>query len=69
MLVAEQKSVVRLRAFSGITHMAYENVLKNPDDFNFEIEQLGEASHSNPAAKRYLLKIQRKLFFQAKSRT
>ena len=60
-----KKSVVRLRAFSGITHMAYENVLKNPDDFNFEIEQLGEASHSNPCSQEIFVEDSEKIIFSS----
>ena len=29
--------------------MVYDNVLKNPNDFNFKVQQLGLAQHDNPS--------------------
>ena len=29
--------------------MAYENVLKNPNQFNFQIQQIGEGQYTNPS--------------------
>ena len=45
--------------------MAYENVLKKPDDFNFEIEQLGEASHSNPCSQEIFVEDAEKIIFSS----
>ena len=29
--------------------MAYENVLQNPNQFNFQIQQIGEGQYANPS--------------------
>ena len=29
--------------------MAYENVLQNPNQFNFQIQQIGEGQYTNPS--------------------
>ena len=45
--------------------MAYENVLKNPDTFNFEIQKLGEASHANPSSQEIFIEDSEKIIFSS----
>ena len=64
-----EKLVVRLRAFSAVTRMAYENVLKNPDDFDFEIQQPETPATSATSVKtrrNYFLKPNQNLTHQLK---
>ena len=45
--------------------MAYENVLQNPNDFNFEIQQLGAATHSNPCSHEVFIEDSEKIIFSS----
>ena len=45
--------------------MAYENVLQNPDTFNFEIQKLGEASHANPSSQEIFIEDSEKIIFSS----
>ena len=45
--------------------MAYENVLLNPDTFNFEIQKLGEASHANPSSQEIFIEDSEKIIFSS----
>ena len=45
--------------------MAYENVLQNPDTFNFEIQKLGEASHANPSSQEIFIEESEKIIFSS----
>ena len=45
--------------------MAYENVLENPDNFNFEIQKLGEASHANPSSQEILIADSERIIFSS----
>ena len=45
--------------------MAYENVLENPDNFNFEIQKLGEASHANPSSQEILIEDSERIIFSS----
>ena len=45
--------------------MAYENVLKKPNDFNFEIQQLGAATHSNPCSHEVFIEDSEKIIFSS----
>ena len=45
--------------------MAYENVLKNPDDFDFEIQQLGEATWTNPSCHEVFVDDSEKIVFSS----
>ena len=45
--------------------MAYENVLKNPDNFNFEIQQLGEATYANPCSQEIFVDDSEKIIFSS----
>ncbi len=45
--------------------MAYENVLKNPDHFNFEIQQLGEATYANPSSQEVFIDDAEKIIFSS----
>ena len=45
--------------------MAYENVLENPDNFNFEIQKLGEASHANPSSQEIFIEDSERIIFSS----
>ena len=45
--------------------MAYENVLANPNAFNFEIQQLGEATHTNPSSQEIFIDDAEKIIFSS----
>ena len=45
--------------------MAYENVLANPNAFNFEIQQLGEATHANPSSQEIFIDDAEKIIFSS----
>ena len=60
-----KKAVVRLRAFGVVTRMAYENVLKNPGEFDFEIQQLGEATWTNPSSQEIFVDDSEKIVFSS----
>ena len=45
--------------------MAYENVLKNPDGFDFEIQQLGEATWTNPSSHEVFVDDSEKIVFSS----
>ena len=45
--------------------MAYENVLANPNAFNFEIQQLGEAIHANPSSREIFIDNAEKIVFSS----
>ncbi len=45
--------------------MAYENVLKNPENFNFEIQQLGEATYANPSSQEIFIEDSEKIIFSS----
>ena len=45
--------------------MAYENVLANPNAFNFEIQQLGEAIHANPSSREIFIDNAEKIAFSS----
>ena len=56
---------IRLRAFSVVTGMAYEKVLKDPDGFDFEIQQLGPATHPNPSSHEIFVEDSEKIVFSS----
>ena len=45
--------------------MAYENVLQNPDNFNFEIQKLGEATHTNPSSQEIFIEDSERIIFSS----
>ena len=45
--------------------MAYENVLKNPNDFNFEVQQLGAATYNNPCSREVFIEESEKIVFSS----
>ena len=45
--------------------MAYENVLQNPDNFNFEIQKLGEAAHANPSSQEIFIEDSERIIFSS----
>ena len=45
--------------------MAYDNVLQNPDTFNFEIQTLGEASHTNPSSQEIFIEDSERIIFSS----
>ena len=45
--------------------MAYEEVLNNPDGFNFGIEQLGEARYDNPSSKEVFVADGERIIFSS----
>ena len=45
--------------------MAYENVLQNPDNFNFEIQKLGEAAHANPNSQEMFIEDSERIIFSS----
>ena len=45
--------------------MAYDNVLQNPDTFNFEIQTLGEASHTNPSNQEVFIEDSERIIFSS----
>ena len=45
--------------------MAYENVLENPDNFNFETQKLGEASHANPSSQEIFIEDSERIIFSS----
>ena len=45
--------------------MAYEQVLKNPAEFNFEVEQLGEPQHTNPSSKEVFVEEGERIIFSS----
>ena len=45
--------------------MAYENVLQNPDNFNFEIQKLGEATHANPSSQEIFIEDSERIIFSS----
>lgn len=45
--------------------MAYENVLQNPNAFNFQIEQLGEPQHANPCSHEVFVEEAEKIIFSS----
>ena len=48
--------------------MAYENVLANPNAFNFEIQQLGEAIHANPSSHEIFIDSAEKIIFSSQTK-
>ena len=45
--------------------MAYENVLQNPDNFNFEIQKLGEAANVNPSSQEIFIEDSERIIFSS----
>ena len=45
--------------------MAYENVLQNPDTFNFEIQKLGGATHANPSSQEIFIEDSERIIFSS----
>ena len=45
--------------------MAYENVLQDPDNFNFEIQKLGEAAHTNPSSQEIFIEDSERIIFSS----
>jgi len=45
--------------------MAYENVLQNPDTFNFEIQNLGGATHANPSSQEIFIEDSERIIFSS----
>ena len=48
--------------------MAYENVLANPNAFNFEIQQLGEAIYANPSSHEIFIDSAEKIIFSSQTK-
>ena len=43
----------------------YEKVLKNPEDFDFKVQQLGEATHSNPSDQEVFVSEEERIAFSS----
>ena len=61
-------SVVRLSRINGLQGMAYDNVLANPDHFDFKVQQLGTAAHDNPSAHEIFIDDNEKIAFSSQIR-